>query len=161
PQNVSSWNKFWWTQEAVHFLGYVFGADRDFREILSGRYSFINGPLAQFYRSSAPASCCGREKTFGMQEAEEPLFSPGAVPPAVFPHDVGRWEFVADRGPHAAGIVTMPVFLAKYASRRARAAALYSTFLCKSFVADHAELPPSTEPNLMIRPGCSTCHATL
>jgi hypothetical protein len=55
----------------------------------------------------------------------------------------------------------MPVFLAKYASRRARAAAVYQAFLCKSFVADHVDLEPSTEPNLMVRPGCSTCHATL
>jgi hypothetical protein len=55
----------------------------------------------------------------------------------------------------------MPVFLAKYASRRARAAAVYSAFLCKSFVSEHADLMPSTEPNLMKREGCSTCHATL
>ena len=53
------------------------------------------------------------------------------------------------------------MFLAKYASRRARAAALYSAFLCKSFAAEHAELPPSDEPDLMVRPGCSSCHATL
>jgi hypothetical protein len=55
----------------------------------------------------------------------------------------------------------MPVFLAKYASRRARAAAVYQAFLCKSFTADHVDLKPSTEPNLMLREGCSTCHATL
>jgi len=68
---------------------------------------------------------------------------------------------VPDRGPHAAGLLTMPVFLAKYASRRARAAALYTTFLCKSFVADKEELQPSKEPNLTIRAGCASCHATL
>src|SRR5271170_5383911 len=75
--------------------------------------------------------------------------------------DATRWELVADRGPHAAGLLTMPVFLAKYASRRARGAAVYTAFLCKSFVADHMDLKPSTEPNLMVREGCSTCHATL
>ena len=69
---------------------------------------------------------------------------------------------MADRGPHAAGILTMPMFLEKYASARARGAALYNAFLCKSFVADDkTQLTPSTEPNLMMRPGCSTCHATL
>src|SRR5262249_42124592 len=52
PQNASSWSKFWWSQEAIHFMDYVFEADRDFREILTGRYTFINGPLAQFYRSA-------------------------------------------------------------------------------------------------------------
>jgi hypothetical protein len=32
---------------------------------------------------------------------------------------------------------------------------------CRDFVAENANLKPSTEPNLMIREGCSTCHATL
>jgi hypothetical protein len=53
------------------------------------------------------------------------------------------------------------MFLEKYASARARGAVLYNAFLCKSFVADNQQLQPSTEPNLMIRPGCKTCHATL
>jgi hypothetical protein len=55
----------------------------------------------------------------------------------------------------------MPMFLEKYASARARGAALYNDFLCKSFVADNQQLTASTEPNLMVRPGCKTCHATL
>ncbi|WP_437688160.1 DUF1585 domain-containing protein [Sorangium sp. So ce176] len=161
PHTISGWHKFWWSQEAIHFMKHVFGADRDFREILTGRYTFINGPLAQFYRSSAPAACCSLHKSFGMREDEAPLFLPGAVPPVVAPHDVSDWTFIPDRGPRAAGIITTPVFLAKYASRRARAAALYSAFLCKSFMAEHADLPPSDEPDLMVRPGCSSCHARL
>jgi hypothetical protein len=68
---------------------------------------------------------------------------------------------VPDRGPRAAGILSMPIFLEKYASGRARGAVLYNAFLCKSFIAEDVELAPSTEPNLMKRPGCSTCHATL
>jgi hypothetical protein len=32
---------------------------------------------------------------------------------------------------------------------------------CTSFVADHVELRPSTEPDLRIREGCSACHAAL
>ncbi|WP_437576137.1 DUF1585 domain-containing protein [Sorangium sp. So ce887] len=161
PHTASGWNRFWWSQEAIHLMQHVFRADRDFREILTGRYTFINGPLAQFYRSSAPAACCGLHKSFAMREDEAPLFLSGAVPPVVAPHDVSDWTFIPDRGPRAAGIVTTPVFLTKYASRRARAAALYSAFLCKSFAAEHAELPPSNEPDLMVRPGCSSCHATL
>jgi hypothetical protein len=53
------------------------------------------------------------------------------------------------------------MFLEKYASARARGAAVYNDFLCKSFVAEAQQLTPSTEPNLMVRPGCKTCHATL
>jgi hypothetical protein len=68
---------------------------------------------------------------------------------------------IPERSPHAAGILTMPVFLAKYGSRRARAHVIYNAFLCKSFVARTAELAPSTEPDLTKRTGCSTCHKTL
>ena len=161
PQNVSQWSKFWWGQEGQRFMERLFGEDRDFREILTARWSHVNGPLAEFYRSGARSSCCGRERAFKMIEESEPLFTPAAVPADLLPMDAARWELVADRGPHAAGILTMPVFLAKYASRRARAATVYQAFLCKQFTADHVDLKPSTEPNLMIREGCATCHAAL
>ena len=42
-------------------------------------------------------------------------------PTALTPEDTATWLPVADRGPHASGILTMPVFLTKYGSRRARA----------------------------------------
>jgi Protein of unknown function (DUF1585) len=161
PQTNSAWHRFWWSQEAVHFLDHLFADDRDFREIVTARYGFVNGPLAQFYRSGAPASCCNREKAFGMQEEMEPLFDPRAVPASVDLHDTVDWAAVAERSPDAAGILTMPAFLTKYSSRRARGAAIYSGLLCKTFGADHAQLMPSTEPNLMIRQGCSSCHAIL
>jgi hypothetical protein len=160
-QNVSTWYKYWWTQELEHFLSHLFTEDRDFRELLTAKYSWVNGPLAQYYRSTAPAGCCGRERAFGLIEDKEPLFAQASVPPSLFAHDAATWLSVPDRGPQASGILSMPVFLGKYASRRARAAVVYNAFLCKSFVASDAELLPSTEPNLMIRPGCSSCHATL
>jgi len=83
------------------------------------------------------------------------------VPEALTPEDTATWLPVADRGPHASGILTMPVFLTKYGSRRARAHVLYNAFLCKDFVADSVKLSPSTDPDLMKRPGCSSCHQTL
>jgi hypothetical protein len=160
-QSASRWFPYWWSREAVHFLNYVFEQDRDFREILTGHESFVNGPLAQFYRTIQRGNCCGAEATFGMTEETEPLFDPKNVPADLEPQDVGTWKLVADRGPHAAGLLTTPMFLEKYASARARGAVLYNAFLCKSFVADKAQLLPSDQPNLMLRPGCSTCHATL
>ena len=77
------------------------------------------------------------------------------------PEDTATWLPVADRGPHASGILTMPIFLTKYGSRRARAHVVYNAFLCKDFVADSVKLAPSTEPDLTKRPGCSACHQTL
>ena len=161
PQSVSAWHRFWWSQEGVHFLDYLFAEDRDFRELLTARWSLVNGPLAQFYRASAPASCCNREKAFDMTSETEPLFDPKRLPEDLFPSDVRAWRFIPDRGPHASGILTTPVFLTKFASRRARAAVLYNALLCKSFVSGKDPLLPSSEPNLMVRPGCSNCHATL
>ncbi len=160
-QQQQRWFPYWWSREAVRFLDDLFGNDRDFCEILTSRRTFVNGPLAQFYGRIQRGNCCGPEATFGMVVESEPLFDPRAVPASLQPQDVSTWEVVEDRGPRAAGILTMPMFLEKYASARARAAALYGDFLCKSFVAESQQLAPSTEPNLMVRPGCKTCHATL
>ena len=161
-QQAQRWFPYWWSREAVRFLDDIFASDRDFRQILTGHQTFVNGPLAQFYKTIQRGNCCSAEANFGMTEETEPLFDPKNVPMDLEPQDVGKWELVADRGPHAAGVLTLPMFLEKYASARARGAAVYNAFLCKSFLADNnTQLTPSTEPNLMIRPGCSTCHATL
>ncbi|HEY1694480.1 MAG TPA: hypothetical protein VGG39_20060 [Polyangiaceae bacterium] len=161
PQQAQRWFPYWWSREAVRFLDDLFLEDRDFRQILTGKQTFVNGPLAQFYAHIQRGNCCGPEAGFGMLEESDPLFDPRAVPADLEPQDVSTWKEVADRGPHASGILTMPMFLEKYASARARGAVLYNAFLCKSFVAEQQQLTPSTESNLMVRPGCKTCHATL
>jgi hypothetical protein len=160
-QRADRWFPYWWSREAVHFLDDLFASDRDFRQILTGHHSAVNGPLAHFYRSVQRSGCCGPETNFGMIEEDAPLFDPKNVPADLMPHDVDTWKPVPDRGPHAAGILTTPMFLHKYATARARGAVLYNAFLCKSFIAENAQLTPSTEPNLMKRPGCQLCHATL
>lgn len=160
-QRAERWFPYWWSREAVAFLDDLFASDRDFRQILTGRHTFVNGPLAQYYRTVQRAGCCGPEATFGMVEETAPLFEPRAAPIDLRPHDVSTWRLVADRGPRAAGLLTTPMFLQKYATARARGAVLYNAFLCRSFVADDGDLPPSSEPNLMKRAGCQTCHATL
>lgn len=160
PAAPAAWIRMWWGEEAAHFLDAIFADDRDFREVLTSRATAINGPLAQFYRFLAGASCCGPAADAGYSQPDA-LFDPAAVPEALTPEDTATWLPVADRGPHAAGLLTMPVFLTKYGSRRARAHVLYSAFLCKDFVADTVKLAPSNDPDLMKRPGCSSCHQTL
>ncbi len=113
------WHKLWWSEEARRYLGYLFGGDRDFREILTGRYTVVNGPLVQFYRASEPANCCGRERGFDMLQESEPLLDPKTLPD-LGPADVRTFRVVADRGPHAAGLLTMPAFLTKCASHGTR-----------------------------------------
>ncbi len=164
PMDVGSasegtWTRFWWSEEAVKFLEYVAHEDRDFREVLTGRYTMVNGPLAQFYASGAGATCCGQGLTLGYVHPT-PLLDPKKLP-ALMPHDATTWKLVDDRGPNASGILTMPVFLTKYGTRRGRAHVLYQAFQCRDFIAGNVKLTPSTEPDLTKRDGCSTCHATL
>ena len=160
-QATQRWLPYWWSREVVHFLDNLFASDEDFRDILVGKATNVNGPLAQFYRGIQRINCCGPETFFGMLEEKEPLVDPSKVPADLLAHDVSVWKRIPDRGPHAAGILTMPVFLEKYASARARGAVLYNAFLCKTFQSSQVKLEPSTEPNLMVRPGCQNCHLAL
>jgi hypothetical protein len=152
--------RLWWAEEARRYMQTLFGQDRDMRDLLRGKSSMVNGPLAQFYRYQADSTCCGDGIYFGQKESD-PLFDPKSVPD-LNPTDIATWKEVPDRGPLASGILTMPVFLTKYGTRRARAHALYNAFLCKEFIAPPGlALPPSNEQNLMKRAGCAACHATL
>lgn len=159
-QPAASWLRLWWAQEAKQFFDDIFESDRDVRELLTSRATRVNGPLAFFYRFIANATCCGPAAELEYVSPES-LVDPAAIPTALVPQDTATWLRVPDRGPYSAGIMTMPIFLAKYGSRRARAHVLYNAFLCKSFVAETVELTPSTEPDLTKREGCSTCHKTL
>ncbi|WP_437683405.1 DUF1585 domain-containing protein [Sorangium sp. So ce131] len=169
PEFTGAWSRFWWGQEAVQFLERVVAEDRDFREVLTAKYTYVNGPLSQFYQWIAPSTCCGGEfgsadylsgQLFGYVNPVS-LFEPDRAPRDLLPHDTATWVKVEDRGPLASGLMTMPIFLTKYGSRRGRAHALYNVFLCSEFVSTETKLPPSNESNLMIRPGCSGCHVSL
>lgn len=153
-----SWDRLWWGQEAVRYLEWLARDDRDFREVLTGKSTLVNGPLVQFYKHQAPATCCGNGWYFGYTKPEG-LVDASKLP-ALATTDTSTWK-LADRGPNASGILTMPVFLTKYGTRRGRAHVLYNVFQCREFVAEDVKLEPSTEPDLTKRPGCSTCHASL
>lgn len=169
PEFTGSWSRFWWGQEAVHFLERVVSEDHDFRDVLTSKYTYVNGPLSQFYQWIAPSTCCGGD--FGNADYISgqlfdyvnpvPLFNPASAPADLLPHDTNVWVQVGDRGPQASGLLTMPIFLTKYGSRRGRAHVLYNVFLCGEFVSNETTLPPSNESNLMIRDGCSSCHVSL
>ncbi len=156
----AQWDRFWWSEEAKHFIDKVVEEDRDFRDLLTGKEGWINGPLAHFYRSMQGSTCCDYGVYFGLTQPVN-LFDTSAVPNDLQPQDTVSWRPIADRGTLASGILTMPAFLTKYGSRRARAHVLYNAFLCRQFVAETLELTPSTEPDLTKRSGCATCHSTL
>ncbi|MDP3275018.1 MAG: DUF1585 domain-containing protein [Deltaproteobacteria bacterium] len=159
--NPSNGALLWWSEEATHFLDAIFRDDRDIRDLLRARDTVINGPLAHFYRHGQQQSCCTTNHLKFDYNQPVNLFDPTNVPSAILQHDVDRWTPVANRGPLASGLLTMPIFLSKYGTRRARAHILYQAFLCKEFIAPNVALMPSNEPNLARRTGCSGCHATL
>lgn len=153
------WLSLWMSQEARQFIFNLFAEDRDFREILTGRHTFVNGPLAQFYYH--PARSNWRDFSTGYTNPV-PVVDPAALPKDLTPYDAMAWRRVADRGATAAGVLTMPVFQMKYATRRARAHQLYNTFLCRDFVSPPGlQLTTSTDPDLTKRDGCAACHGTL
>ena len=156
----SAWARHWWGEEAVQFLERTFEEDRDVRTLLTGKGTWVNGPLAAFYKHGAAASWGnGREQAFGYA-VPTPVVDPDALP-NLLPHDTDSWQPVANRGAYAAGLLTTPIFLTKYATRRARAHAVYQAFLCKDFIAGSTPITASENPDLAKRPGCATCHATL
>lgn len=163
------YNKFWWGEEVVHLFNYVFGEDHDFRDVLTARYALENGPMRQFYQATADARCCRAEFLAipsgvpQLMRQPTPLFDPHALPDDLGPQDVSRWALVPDRGSLASGFLTMPAFLTKFGSRRAKAHVLYQTFLCRDFVAPTIQLRATAhpEPDLRVREGCSACHAAL
>jgi hypothetical protein len=160
PRPAWMWLEAWWSEEASHFLQDVFEHDRDTRTLLTGHSTIINGPLAQFYRFFASASCCGSfGPDMGLTEPES-LFEPARVP-ELAPQKADEWVTVPDRGPHAAGLLTMPIFLTKYGTRRARGHVLYQVFECRDFISPNVKLTPSNEADLTKRPGCSSCHRSL
>src|SRR5207248_2259987 len=67
-QAGSAWTRLWLAEEARQYLRNTFAEDRDFRELLTARHGWVNGPLVQFYKGGAPASCCGKETFFDMGE---------------------------------------------------------------------------------------------
>ena len=53
----------------ARFLDAIFVDDRDVRELLTSRATEVNGPLAQFYRFIAGATCCGPGADVGYSAA--------------------------------------------------------------------------------------------
>ncbi|MFO0677886.1 MAG: DUF1585 domain-containing protein [Polyangiaceae bacterium] len=159
-QNRAQWIRRAISLEVAQMFDRILSGDRDFREVVTGKGTRINGTLAQFYRAVGPSSQSTSSLAFGQADPVG-LFDVSNVPASLAPSDVDTWVDVADRGPLASGVLTTPAFLSRYGSRRSRAHAVYQTFLCREFVAPPGALLPSDEVDLTKRQGCSSCHTTL
>ncbi|MFO0650116.1 MAG: hypothetical protein U0326_28095 [Polyangiales bacterium] len=141
-------------REPLELIASVVERNEDYATIFTTRRGLANGPLAFM----------NRYQTAQMGELE---FSPSAPPealPDIAVDDLTWREY--QRGPEHNGILTTPVFLARFPTRRARINRFWTSFLCRPFGASSTPIPPPEdachrEPNLARRCGCSTCHSII
>lgn len=133
----------------------VITEDLPYTELLTSRTAFVNGPLVHFYSNNlfTPAH---------VRFNEVPV-DPELLPDLAFT-DEDTWVQV-ELGPEQSGILTSPVFLMKYQTRRARANRFYNAFVCQPFQPPDGGVPgvdnPDASLDLSTRDGCKYCHAIL
>lgn len=141
-------------EEPLELIASVVARDEDYATIFTTRRGVANGVLAYLNRHQ-------------VQQMGELDFSPSAPPeslPAV-PRGDPAWHPYM-RAEHHSGVLTTPVFLARFPTLRARINRFRTTFLCRPFVpSTDPPAPPehecNSEPNLARRCGCQYCHATI
>ena len=130
-------------------IRWIIDNDRPYHELLTESPPIVNGPLAHYYRVTAP------------HLGYDLPVSPALVPLMEYTES-NRWVAL-DAGPAARGIFSHPIFLARFMTRRARADRYYNSFLCQPFQ------PPSSgitvgnapDPDLQRREGCKYCHSII
>ncbi|MFN3202607.1 MAG: hypothetical protein ACE366_29720 [Bradymonadia bacterium] len=137
-------------------MALVAEASTPYIDLFRTRRTWINGPLAFFYRHQ-------RKITGGL------AFDPGPLPDYLIPEleftEADTWVEVELPASHA-GVLTDPAFLLRFQTNRARANRFYDAFLCQPFTPPDAPLPvadeaAALEPDLQRRAGCKYCHALL
>jgi hypothetical protein len=129
--------------------------DLSYLELFTSRVAYVNGPLAHFYRyqTRLPAH---------VRFNELPI-DPALLPDLAFT-DEDTWVEV-ELGEEQSGILTSPMYLMKFQTRRARTNRFYNAFLCQPFQPPDSGIPnvssTSQTLNLRERPGCNYCHAIL
>ncbi len=141
-------------REPLEIVASVVGQDEDYATIFTTRRGLANGALAFM----------NRYQTSQMGEID---FSPSAPPEALpdVPIDDPQWHSYL-RNPEHSGVLTTPVFLARFATRRARINRFRTAFLCRPFQPSTDPPPPpedscNLEANLARRCGCQYCHASI
>jgi hypothetical protein len=140
--------------EPLRLITDVVSRGEDYTHIFTTRRALADGALTYLYRAQA--------------EVFEPLLLTAPAPPAALPAPQGwldeTWRSY-ERSPQHSGVLTMPVYLARFPTRRARVNRFRTAFLCRPF---EAEGPPPAgddachqEPDLSRRCGCQRCHAAL
>lgn len=142
--------------ELEHRVRDVISRDAPYTELLVGDRSFVNGPIAYFWRHLAAQ---GRHR--GSWTAPT---SVGALPELAW-DDTETWVAV-EGPPELAGVFTSPGWLLRFQTQRSRANRFYNSFLCTPFSPPAGGIQSSDDAatytlDLQVRDGCDYCHARL
>lgn len=143
-------------EEPARIFEWVVREERSYLEAFTTDTTFVNGPVAHYYRNATGAQTL----ELGGAIAYETEIS--GVPALPY-EDVDTWVPV-QRGSAHAGVFTTLGYLLRFASNRARANRFATAFYCEPFVPQQSGLPPEEEapsPNLRDRAGCRDCHERL
>lgn len=143
-------------QEPSRIFEWVVREGRSYLEAFVTDTTFMNGPVAHYYRHATDASNLvqGGVTAYDVQTDNVP-----ALPY----EDVDTWVPVERRGVHSGAFTTLG-YLVRFASNRSRANRFATAFYCEPFVPSEEGLPPEEEapsPNLRERAGCNDCHERL
>lgn len=143
-------------EEPARIFEWVVRERYSYLEAFSTERTFMNGPVAHFYRHNAGTDTLERGGAVAYDPAIEGL-------PQIAWTDHDTWLPVHRQGPHAGAFTTLG-YLVRFASNRSRANRFYTAFYCDPFVPSEDGLPPEEaqpDPNLRERAGCSDCHQVL
>lgn len=129
---------------------------RSYASLFEEQRARVNGPLAHYWRHQTQVGAVLRN---------EPAPMPARALPELGFDREDKWV-EADLGEHMAGALTMPAFLLKFQTNRARANQFYTKFLCQPFQPPAGGITTDeeagrTEPDLQKRAGCKYCHGQL
>lgn len=156
PNHVAVRNAL--ADEAPRIFESVVRERRSYFETFTTTRTFVNGPLAHWYRNLSGSSIALRQGGTIGYDLKVPTV------PAVPFADRDTWMPI-DRDAVHAGVLTTPGFMLRFASNRARVNRWYSAFRCEPFLPPAGGLPPEPpglpEPNLRVRGACGGCHETI
>ena len=140
-------------EQIDRLVAWVIQERRPYLELFTTKKTFVNGPLAYYWRHLW---------SVGSNIINEPNpMAQATLPELTFDQDQTWVETFA--GEHAAGVLTAPAYLLRFQTDRARATQFYTKFRCQPFQPpnDGLKISEDTHPDLQQRDGCKYCHALL
>lgn len=142
-------------QDVEHRVARIIDQDLSYLDLLTSRTAYVNGPLVHFY-------------TYQLRAPAHVRFNEVPVDPDLLPDlaftDEDTWVEV-ELGPEHSGVLTSPLYLMKFQTRRGRVNRFYDAFLCQPFTPPDGGLTGLDDPDVSLdltqRSGCKYCHAVM